>query len=90
MSVLIKGGRIITATDDYVGDIFVDNGTISLIGESLDLPADKVIDAGGATARPSTAARKAASTASTLFPSTDNPALLVGAKADPSASHRRR
>jgi len=47
MSVLIKGGRIITAADDYVGDVFVDNGTVSLIGESLDLPADKVIDATG-------------------------------------------
>jgi dihydropyrimidinase len=47
MSVLIKGGRIVTAADDYVGDVYVDNGTISLIGESLDQPADKVIDAAG-------------------------------------------
>jgi dihydropyrimidinase len=47
MSVLIKGGRIVTAADDYVGDVFIDNGTISLIGESLDQPADKVIDAAG-------------------------------------------
>ena len=47
MSVLIKGGRIITAADDYVGDVYVENGTISLIGESLDQPADKVIDATG-------------------------------------------
>jgi dihydropyrimidinase len=47
MSVLIKGGRIITAADDYVGDIYVENGTVSLIGESLDQPADKVIDASG-------------------------------------------
>src|SRR6266516_2258250 len=47
MSVLIKGGRIITAADDYVGDIYIDNGTVSLIGESLDMSADKVIDAGG-------------------------------------------
>ena len=38
MSVLIKGGRIVTAADDYVGDIFIDNGTVSLIGESLDVP----------------------------------------------------
>ena len=35
MSVLIKGGRIITAADDYVGDIFIDNGTVSLIGEAF-------------------------------------------------------
>jgi dihydropyrimidinase len=47
MSVLIKGGRVVTASDDYVGDIFIENGTISLIGESLDVPADKVIDASG-------------------------------------------
>ena len=47
MSVLIKGGRIVTASDDYLGDIFIDNGTVSLIGESLDVVADKVIDATG-------------------------------------------
>jgi dihydropyrimidinase len=47
MSVLIKGGRIITAADDYVGDIYIDNGSVSLIGESLDVSADKVIDATG-------------------------------------------
>ena len=47
MSVLIKGGRIVTAADDYVGDIFIENGTVSLIGESLDVSADNVIDATG-------------------------------------------
>ncbi|MER3409091.1 MAG: dihydropyrimidinase [Thermoleophilia bacterium] len=47
MSVLIKGGRIVTAADDYVGDVFIDNGTVALIGESLDVTADKVIDASG-------------------------------------------
>ena len=47
MSVLIKGGRIFTATDDYLGDVLIENGTISLIGESLDVAADKVIDATG-------------------------------------------
>jgi dihydropyrimidinase len=47
MSVLIKGGRIVTAADDYVGDVFVDNGTVAMIGESLDMTADKVIDAAG-------------------------------------------
>jgi len=46
-SVLIKGGRVITAADDYVGDVFVENERISLIGESLDVEADKVIDAAG-------------------------------------------
>jgi dihydropyrimidinase len=47
MSVLIKGGRIVTAADDYTGDVFIENGTVSLIGESLDVTADKVIDAAG-------------------------------------------
>ncbi|HEY1370640.1 MAG TPA: dihydropyrimidinase [Gaiellaceae bacterium] len=47
MSVLIKGGRIVTAADDYVGDVFIDNGTVSLIGQSLDVSADKVVDASG-------------------------------------------
>src|ERR671931_1164188 len=47
MSILIKGGRIVTAADDYLGDVYVENGTVSLIGESLDQPADKVIDATG-------------------------------------------
>ena len=47
MSVLIKSGRILTAADDYVGDVFVEGERISLIGESLDVQADKVIDAAG-------------------------------------------
>ena len=47
MSTLIKGGRIITAADDYVGDVFVDGERISLIGESLDVDADRTIDASG-------------------------------------------
>ena len=47
MSVLIKGGRIVTAADDYVGDLFVEDERISLIGESLDVEADRVIDATG-------------------------------------------
>jgi dihydropyrimidinase len=46
-SVLIKGGRVITAADDYVGDVYVENERISLIGESLEVDADKVIDASG-------------------------------------------
>ncbi len=47
MSVLIKNGRVITAADDYVADVFIDGERISLIGESLDNAADKVIDATG-------------------------------------------
>jgi dihydropyrimidinase len=47
MSVLIKGGRVLTAADDYVGDVYAEGERISLIGESLDVQADKVIDATG-------------------------------------------
>jgi dihydropyrimidinase len=47
MSVLIKGGRVVTAADDYMGDVYVEGERISLIGESLDVQADKVIDAAG-------------------------------------------
>jgi dihydropyrimidinase len=45
VSVLIKGGRIITAADDYVGDVYVEGERITLVGESLDVDADRVIDA---------------------------------------------
>src|SRR5215470_17053898 len=47
MSVLIKGGRVITAADDYVADVFVEDERISLIGETLDVTTDRVIDAAG-------------------------------------------
>src|SRR5436189_2672905 len=47
MSILIKGGRIITAADDYVGDVFLEDERVSLIGESLDMQAETVIDASG-------------------------------------------
>jgi len=38
---------VITAADDYVGDVYVEGERITLIGESLDVQADKVIDATG-------------------------------------------
>ena len=38
---------MITAADDYVGDVYVEGERITLIGESLDVQADKVIDATG-------------------------------------------
>jgi dihydropyrimidinase len=47
MSLLIKDGRVITAADDYVADVFVDDERVSLIGEDLDVDADRVIDAHG-------------------------------------------
>src|SRR3954464_9988377 len=47
MSILIKGGRVITAADDYVADVYVDDERITLIGESLDVQADRTINAAG-------------------------------------------
>jgi dihydropyrimidinase len=47
MSVLIRGGRIVTAADDYIADLYVEDETVSLIGESLDVQADRIIDASG-------------------------------------------
>ena len=45
METLIKNGRVVTAVDDYVADVFIDGETITTIGKSLDIEADVVIDA---------------------------------------------
>ena len=47
MSLLIRGGRIVTAADDYVADLLVDGEQISLIGADLDVSAERTIDASG-------------------------------------------
>ena len=47
MSVLIKGGRIVTAVDDYVADVLIERETIAAIGSSLGGSAERVIDATG-------------------------------------------
>src|SRR3954466_12887766 len=47
MKTLIKNGRVITAVDDYVADIFIDGDTVTTIGKSLDMEADIMIDASG-------------------------------------------
>ena len=48
MSLLIKNGRIITATDDYVADIYCENETITEIGSHLQVPPKaNIIDASG-------------------------------------------
>ena len=44
---LIKNGRIITAADDYFADILVEDDRIKLIGQNLQMKADRAIDAGG-------------------------------------------
>lgn len=45
MSLLIKNGRIITAADDYVADIFIEDDKITTIGKNLDVKATQTIDA---------------------------------------------
>jgi dihydropyrimidinase len=50
MSLLITNGRIITASDDYVADVYCEDGTINAIGKDLPtdrFPADRTIDASG-------------------------------------------
>ena len=47
MRTLIRTGRIVTAVDDYVADILIDDEVIVLIGRDLDVEADSVIDASG-------------------------------------------
>ena len=47
MSLLIKGGTVVTATDLYPGDVFIEDDRITAIGSTLTFPADRVIDASG-------------------------------------------
>ncbi|MBS1564084.1 MAG: dihydropyrimidinase [Bacteroidetes bacterium] len=47
MSLLIKNGRVVTATDDYMADVFIEGEKVSAIGKDLPVKADTVIDASG-------------------------------------------
>ena len=47
MRTLIKSGRIVTAVDDYTADILIEGETISMIGKSIEIEADRLIDASG-------------------------------------------
>ncbi|HUO84355.1 MAG TPA: dihydropyrimidinase [Thermoanaerobaculia bacterium] len=47
MKTLIRNGRIVTAVDDYQADLLIEDETISMIARSLEIEADKVIDAAG-------------------------------------------
>ena len=47
MKTLIKNGRIVTAVDDYRADILIEDEQISVIGKTLEMEADKIIDASG-------------------------------------------
>ena len=52
MSLLIKNGRIITASDDYVADVFIEGESVSAIDKKLERKADKEIDAKGLLVMP--------------------------------------
>src|ERR1700682_827413 len=47
MKTLLKNGTVVTATDQYQGDVLVEDEKITAIGSSLDMHADKVLDARG-------------------------------------------
>ncbi|HKU57857.1 MAG TPA: dihydropyrimidinase [Gaiellaceae bacterium] len=47
MSILIRGGRVVTAADDFVADVLVEGERVALIGADLDVAADRTIDAAG-------------------------------------------
>src|SRR5439155_6679858 len=48
MRTLIKNGTIVTAIDQYKGDVLIEDEKIALLGSSLaDIQADTVIDAAG-------------------------------------------
>lgn len=47
MTTLIKNGRVITATDDFVADVLVEGETVKAIGKDLTAAVDKTIDATG-------------------------------------------
>jgi dihydropyrimidinase len=44
---LIKNGTVVTATDSWQGDVFIEDETIAQLGTSIDRQADQVIDASG-------------------------------------------
>jgi dihydropyrimidinase len=52
MSVLIKNGRVVTATDDYVADVFIEKDKIIAIGRDLKFVAETIIDASGKLVMP--------------------------------------
>jgi dihydropyrimidinase len=49
---LVRNGRVVTASESYEADLYVDAGRITLIGQGLSLPADTVVDASGCLVLP--------------------------------------
>jgi dihydropyrimidinase len=54
MSVLIKGGTIVTSTGRYTADVYTEEDKIKTIGKNLDVVADETIDAMGKYVLPGT------------------------------------
>jgi dihydropyrimidinase len=51
-TVLVRNGRVVTASESYEADLYVDGGRIALVGQGLSLPADTVLDASGCLVLP--------------------------------------
>ncbi len=49
---LVRNGTVVTSADRYQGDVYIDRGVVTLIGQGLNLPADTVIDASGLLVMP--------------------------------------
>jgi dihydropyrimidinase len=47
MRTLIKNGTIVTASDQYRGDVLIEDEKVAVIGTTLEMHADNVIDAAG-------------------------------------------
>lgn len=46
-SLLIQNGTIVTASDHYQADVYIEDEQVAMIGRHLDMSADRVIDAAG-------------------------------------------
>ncbi len=47
MGILIRNGNIFTATDNFIGDVYIEGETVVAVGQNLPYTADRVIDATG-------------------------------------------
>lgn len=47
MKTVIRNGRIVTAVDDYHADLLIEDGVVAMIARTIEVEADRVIDAKG-------------------------------------------
>jgi len=52
MSILIRNGRIVTASEDYIGDIYIEGEKVVAIGENLSYKSRRTINARGKIVMP--------------------------------------